>query len=98
MASLRIQKLISWKQLSQNVTNVTQNFFASLPRSGICVACRDEQSLVDSVDFDGGVVIPNISTATPASTFWNNSAVLSSFNMLQSILANETKANGKLPS
>jgi hypothetical protein len=97
-SSFRIQKLIRWKRLSQNVTNVTETFFASLPRSGTCVACRAEQALADAVDFEGGIAIPNVSIAAPASSFWNNSAVSTAFNMLQSVIANETQAIGNLPS
>jgi hypothetical protein len=95
--SHRNKTFISWKRLSQNVTNVTEAFFSRLLRSGSCVSCRNEELLVASVDFEGGTVIPNISIANPASEFWNNSAVASSFNMLQSTYANMSLSFGNFP-
>jgi hypothetical protein len=97
-ASVRIQKWLSWKRLSQNVTILTESFFASLPRSGTCVSCRNEEMLVASVGSEGGIVIPNISVAAPASNFWNNSEISSSFHMLQSTFANQTKSFGNISS
>ncbi len=59
------------------------------------MSCRNEELLVASVEFEGGTVIPNISKTNPASKFWNNSAVVSSFNMLQSTYANMSTSIGK---
>ena len=97
-ASSQIEKLNTWKRLSQNVTNLTESFFATLQRPGTCISCKNEQLLVGSLDFGGGHFIPNISVDTPAANFWNNTAVLTSLNMLQSIFMNETRSNGNLSS
>ena len=97
-ASSQIEKLNTWKRLSQNVTNLTESFFATLQRPGTCVSCKNEQLLVGSLVFGGGHFIPNISVDTPASKFWNNTAVRSSLNMLQSIFLNETRSYGNLSS
>lgn len=97
-AASRMQKVISWKQLSHNVTKLTESFFASLPRAGTCEPCRNEELLVASIDFEVGTLIPNISIASPALKFWNSSDVTWSFNMLQTAFANETFMLGKLSS
>jgi hypothetical protein len=97
-ASFRNQKAIRWKQLSQNVTKLTESFFASLPRSGTCVPCRNEELLVASVDFEVATHIPNVSVSSLASHFRNNSDVRWSFNMLQTVFADETLMLGNLTS
>jgi hypothetical protein len=110
MAAARMQKAISWKRLSQIVTNLTESFFASsrTPESFFastriperCEPCRNEELLVASVNFDVGlqIPIPNISLASPALKFWNNSVVSWSHNMSQSAIADKTSMLGKLSS
>lgn len=97
-ASSQIAKLNTWKRLSQNVTNLTEAFFATQQRPGTCASCRNEQLVAGSLDVGGGHIIPNISVDAPASKFWNSTAVLSSLNMLQSLFPNETRSYGNVSS
>ena len=77
---------------------VDAQVFASLPRSGTCVPCRNEELLVASVDFEVATHIPNVSVSSLASHFRNNSDVRWSFNMLQTVFADETLMLGNLTS